>query len=271
MGQLIKVLIVGADGFIGSAATKNLSNYYTCIPVYKSHQIDFTNYNHVKKLLESTQPDVVLNCLAYSSKHCKDNPGDEVGKNLSMFYNFYSNKNLFNQYINIGTGAEFDRSTNIDCALESDIFNVLPNDAYGFNKNIVSRLIADTSDKFFTLRIFGCFGPNEWQTRLLKRFLASSSFTLDNDRYFDYVSIEDFLLVVKHAIDNRIINFDCNVVYNDKLLLSQFLREFCNVHNIENNFVVSSTSDKNYTGSATLLNSLNLQLSGLHAGLKNYL
>jgi GDP-L-fucose synthase len=271
MGQLISVMIVGADGFIGSSATQKLSKQYHCIPIHKSNGIDFTNYNQVKQLLEATRPDVVLNCLAYSSKHCIDNPGEEVGKNLSMFYNFYANKHLYNQYINIGSGAEFDRSTDIDVALECDIFNVLPGDAYGFNKNLVARLIADAADKFITLRIFGCFGSTEWSSRLLKRFIQTPNFVLENDRYFDYVSIDDFLTVVKHVIDNRITALDCNVVYDEKLLLSEFLNRFCKIHEKYSKFVVSSNSDKNYTGSSAKLNSLCLRLSGLDVGLKNYL
>lgn len=274
MGQL-KILLVGAEGFVGSNALNYLSQKHTVVPIYKSHNIDFSLLQPVKQLLEQVQPDVVLNCLTYGFKHTVErDEGAEAAKNIAMFYNFYHNSHLFKQYINIGSGAEFDRRLDINNVTEGQIYNCLPVDAYGFAKNVIARVINSLNDKFVTLRLFGCFGPNEWETRFFKRFVNSQDvFKIQDDRYFDYISIQDFVKVIDHVISNQITGQDFNCVYNDKLLLSEILTMFCDVHNLEKRFEVGSTTNLSYTGSASKINysMQQLELDGLVQGMKDYL
>lgn len=272
MGQL-KILVVGANGFIGSNLMRYLDcNKFRITPIYSSNNIDFTNVDVVNSTLNKIKPDVVINCLSYSVRHAS-NESDEVGKNLSMFYSFYKNQNLFKQYINIGSGAEFDKSTNINNVLEIEITHKLPKDSYGYAKNIIARSIQSSNDKFVNLRIFGCFGNNELETRLLKRYVSTTDqvFYLNDDRYFDYISVQDYVKIVEYVIENRITKLDCNCVYENKLLLSEFLSLFSTLKMIKTKIIVQSTSEYNYTANSTILNSLNLRLLGLENGLKKYL
>ena len=270
MGQL-KVLIVGASGFIGVNAISNLSKKYSVIPIYKTDNIDFTNIEHVRNILAQTKPNTVLNCLSYSAKHAS-NESEEVAKNLAMFYNFYALQDYYDQYINIGSGAEFDRAYDINLASESQINNRIPKDAYGFAKNIIARNIASIESKFINLRIFGCFASNEWETRLLKKFSnTKGKFLLENDRYFDYIGAQDFLRVVDFVIENCIDKFDCNCVYEQKYKLSELLKLFSKIHQLNIPIEIISKSDKNYTGTNTRLNNLPIKLLGLEKELSNYL
>ena len=249
----MKIIVIGAGGFIGSYLTNELTSAYRVLPIYKD-SIDLYNIETVKLLLEKVEPDVIINCLTLGEKR---NDSADVGRNLSLFYNFYSNKHLFKHYINIGSGIENTDSIG----------------AYAFSKKAIFNLIKDDK-KFITLRLYGCFGKNENESRLLKKFLASKEpFKIVNDRPFDYISIQDFYNIVKFVLANKDISLiDC--VYGQKIKISEFLDLFCDINNIEKNYIIESTSDDSYVGDSDIIRSLTnhrgLRLYGLAHGLKVY-
>jgi nucleoside-diphosphate-sugar epimerase len=162
----------------------------------------------------------------------------------------------------------------MDNIIEERLFEVLPKDSYGFGQNIKSRL-SYRNDKYYTLRIFNCFGPGEPRTRLIPKYLASESqFKIRDDRYFDYFGIDDLYTVVKHfttATYKYAGLRDINCVYKDKVKISEFLSAFCETRGISNDgWAIESSSDLHYTGSGEKLNSLGLDLLGLKKCLERY-
>jgi len=262
-----KVLIVGSSGFIGSYLREHLSKFYIVECINKK-TLDVLNFTAVSNFLISSKPDIVINCLTFGGKeNVSSYDSNFVAMNMSLFYNFYVNSRFYKLFINIGSGSEFDNSTNIDLAKETDIFNKHPKEAYGFFKNFLAKSI-NRHEKFTTLRLFGCFGKNEPEIRLLKKY-QRQHLQLE-DRYFDYFSIQDFFNVVKYVIDNDLCGVDLNCTYKEKIKLSEFLSLYDKLNNRESNFVVSSVNNKNYTGDSSLLDSLNVNLNGLEHGLRNY-
>ena len=198
----------------------------------------------------------------------------DVENNLGLYMNFYNNADLFGKFINTASAAEYDRSRNINLAEEEEIWHRLPKDCYGLSQNLRSRL-SWSNDKFYNLRIFNCFGSGEIATRIFPKFLANfdkQCFITDN-RYFDYFSITDLCSVVDYYLENEVPDLarDINCVYNDKYLISEVIEKFKQLHSIDKEIIIKSSSENNYTGSADKLNKLNIQLKGLHQGLKNYL
>jgi hypothetical protein len=129
-------------------------------------------------------------------------------------------------------------------------------------------------NKFYNLRLYGCFGSNERDGRLLKRFLTTDGpFVLKDDREFDYISISDFYRTLHYVINNNTYrNIDC--VYYKKRTLSEFLRLFCDINNIDKEIIVESTSNNNYTGESAILDiiqSQGLELYGIMHGMKEYM
>ena len=255
----MRIIILGAGGFIGSYITNELTALHQVLPIYKN-DIDLFDNETVKLLLEKIQPDVIINCLTFGGKDkLHNNDASDVGKNLALFYNFYSNSDLFKYFINIGSGIELTDAKN----------------AYAFSKKAILNIIKDDR-KFITLRVFGCFGKNENESRLLKKFLASKEpFKIVDDRRFDYISIQDFYNILKFTLSKlgelRHTVIDC--VYGQQIKISEFLELFCDINNIEKNYIIESTSDSNYVGSPTVINSLinrGLRLYGLAHGLKVY-
>jgi len=250
------ILILGAGGFIGSYIAPRLAKNNAVMSISKPG-IDVTDAAAVRNVLELSQPDFVINCLTFGgNENVNSNDPSIVAKNLAMYYNFKSNSDLFGRYINIGSGIEQDYSNN---------------SAYAFSKRMISRDL-DPS-KFTNLKLFGCFGSDEKDSRLLKRFLASDGpFVLTNDRKFDYIYIGDFYKIIEYVINNNYHHRQIDCVYKKKRTLSEFLQLFCDINNIDKEIVVESTSDNSYIGDSTTLDLLsNFDLYGIMYGMKEYM
>jgi nucleoside-diphosphate-sugar epimerase len=266
----MKILILGANGFLGSYLSKKLSETFEVIPITRKN-LNLLSFNEVREFLSKESFHTVINCaIAGGSKTGIDQKNyKDLQDNISIFLNFFNNSNKFKKYINIGSGAEFDLTKNIELVDESLIFDRYPNDSYGYSKNLISRLCYEKNN-FYTLRLFGCFGNEEDRNRLLKKYISiQDSFSLI-DRYFDYISIEDFFRVVKFYILNDIEFRDINCVYNEKIKLSEFLTRYDQFKDIKSNFSIINQSDKNYTGNGNKLNELKINLKGLNQSLKEY-
>lgn len=262
----MKIAILGPKGFIGNHLVKFLSNNFEVIPISRE-TLDLYNYIDVKNFLSKNYFDYILNTAV---SHTSDPLLSDTRNNISIFMNFYNNSSKFGKFIHYGSGAEFDRATNIENARETDIFVKLPEDSYGYGHNIMSRLCYE-KDNFMTLRIFGCFGANEKNTRLIPKLLSTNEiFKISNDRFFDYISIQDLCIVTEYIIKNDVDLKDINCVYSQKIKLSDFLKTFIDIHAIKNKIIIESESKFNYTGDSFRIDNLKIDLSGLNFGIQNY-
>ena len=258
---------LGAKGFVGSNLVRHLSQHNTVFPVTRA-TIDLLDADQVAEFLKEQQFDIVINAAAVMT----DNSAvTDTRNNLGIFMNFYHNRKYFKKFINLASGAEYDRSKNIEDAEEETIANCLPTDSYGFGQNMKSRISAETPG-FYNLRIFNCFGKGEPNTRIFPKLLTDTldGFAISNDRYFDYFCIQDLCTVVEHFVDNTELVYDVNCVYKNKYKISEVAKMFLTLHKIDKEIIIESTSDNNYTGSGTKLAALELPLLGLVQGLKNY-
>jgi len=266
----MKIAVLGANGYLGKFLVNSLlADNYNVLPVTRETLI-LTNYSEVNRWLEVNKPNVVINCAtAVSITDVRDNKinYDDLRNNINIFLNFYNNDNLFDRFINIGSGAEFDKSIDITNAQESDILTSQPIESYGYSKNLISRLVLE-KDKFCTLRLFGCFGSTESSIRLFPQLKTKSLINIE-DRQFDYFSVRDFYNVIRHYLNNKIIYKDINCVYKEKYWLREIVEIFKHHHNLPAVITVTSTG-KNYTGNGDRLSYLNLKLNGLEKSIKEY-
>jgi GDP-L-fucose synthase len=263
------ILVLGASGFVGSVVSEHLAGTHNVLTP-SSRELDLTNHRAVTKYFADKDIDVVVNCASNMNTDLYPFNSAAATTNLMIFNNLYAVKAAYKKLINIGSGAEFDRRIAIVDAKEEDIFTKIPIDHYGLSKNIIARTVANT-DNFYTLRLFGAFGPSESPSRLIKRVIAGVPVDL-NDRYFDYIYIQDLLPVIQYYIDSTPKYKDVNVVYPEKYQLSSFLKQFCELHNLnEDNIKISRTPGFAYTGSADRISELKLPMLGLKQGLKDYI
>lgn len=267
----MKVLITGAGGFLGTYFAQHLD----CdVDAPDRSQLDMTNRDQVARQLKTGRYDVILHCASAGRNTARSFDSHIVENNLQGFANLVSCRHEYGMLINFATGAEFDIDADINNVAESDIWTANPQHSYGLSKNIIARQVQMLPD-FYNLRIFGCFDSSEQNTRPIKSLIEKNQqgqpFYIAADRLFDMFGVADILTVVRAIMANQISDKDLNLVYNDKYTLSEILKMFARLHDLDPELVqVDSLDTKNYTGCGYRLAKYDLNLLGLERSLLNY-
>jgi len=264
----MKIAVLGARGYLGSYLHKYFSKDHSVIPVTRE-TLNLSSYAEVDQWLTQVKPDIIINAITSGGgTKLNDINYTDVQTDLGIFFNFYNNLKC-PRFINIGSGAEFDRRTVIHNVKEETVVNNTPLESYGFAKNIIARAILNR-DNFYTLRLFGCFDSSEPDIRLFKKFL-SGKITSIEDKFFDYISALDFAKIVEYYCKEENPKFkDINCVYLEKYFLSDYLKMLNSFHNANITFTINDKQWCYYTGSGKKLAQLGINLQGLEQGIKNY-
>jgi nucleoside-diphosphate-sugar epimerase len=202
----MRILVTGAGGFIG----KNLVRVLGCSGV--THKdLDLTDCEATSKYFEKHEKfDVVIHCATVGGSRLKEDPESVVHHNVSMFDNLQLNRNKFDTLVHFSSGAAFSASST----------------PYGKSKLIIDHKIDKLPDTY-SLRIWGCYGPGEPETRFTYA-CRSGHVTIDKDRLFDFVNVEFVIKVVKDLIYNpgRYPKFLNLVDKKEPLLLSDWAKHF---------------------------------------------
>jgi len=209
----MKVCVLGAGGFVG----KNLLRDTDWIGV-THNDLDLTNQKAVEHYFTTHNYDVVIHCAVIGGSRLKPDDGDVIHKNILMFENVvrvFKGKVLY-----FSSGA----------ALRGNP----PIDPYGLSKWIIDRRI-ETIEDAHSLRIWGCYGPGELPTRFSAVCREKGHVIIEKDRYFDFIDVEDVIKVVRDYVQGKRHDKDYNLVYPEKLLLSQWAERFGATWEIKDN------------------------------------
>lgn len=268
----MNVLVTGANGFIGSnIVTKLRNNSKFTVFCGTRTTINLLSTHDVQKYIEYNKIDSIIHCAIEGGSRLKKDDGETFYRNILMYENLI--KSNYKLFINLASGAEFDRINDINNMSEADIFVNVPKDYYGLSKNIISKSL--TRFTFgHNLRIFGCFYHNELDTRFIKNniknYINKKPITIHQDKYMDYIYLDDLYTTIEHYLDNPPkISTDINMSYSNKYKLSDIANI---INNLDDYKVDINVEEKqlglSYTGSSKLLSSLNLNLKGLELGIK---
>ena len=199
-----KVCVLGANGFIG----KNLVTHLNCTGVTRE-ELDLTDQCVVEEYFKTHKYDVVIHCAVMGGSRLRVDDGWVTHKNLLMFENVA--RVFKGKLIYFSSGA----------ALRGNP----PTDPYGLSKWLIDRRI-ETIENAHSLRIWGCYGPGELPTRFSAVCKRDGHVIIDRDRYFDFIDIEDVKKVVLEYIKDERNEKEYNLVYPEKLLLSQWAEKF---------------------------------------------
>lgn len=263
----MNILITGGNGFVASHLKNFLGSKHTVYAPGKD-QLNCLEPQEVNKFFDTHKVDVVIHTALTGREQLFDTSYRWWKDGFSMWYNIYNNRHRYTQLIQYGSAYEMNLSKIHVEATLADVLNSLPMTPYGSVKNFMARMCSET-DNFYTLRLFGHFHHTEPDHRFFKKLATSSNFTIQEDKQFDYFNLEDTLTVTDFVINERPTIRDVNLVYPEKLLLSEQVKMFCNVKHINPDIKVL-TSGLDLTGDSSILSSFNLQLQGLEAGFKKY-
>ena len=267
------ILITGCNGFVARNLTTYLSKSHTIIATDRS-TLNVLSEKEVSDFLDKNNIDIVIHTAVSGGRRTNPDSIQTLINNLKMFHNLLLNKDKFKALIHFGSGAEFDRRTDISLAKEGDESN--PIDYYGLSKKIINREILKI-DNFYNLRIFGCFGEKEDDHRFIKscfqRIKESKPILIHQNRYMDFISVEDLCEIVKYYVNNydkKILQKEINLCYTSRVSLMDIAGKINNLFDIplDNVLISKEGYHSEYTGDGTRLSSLNLNLNGLDKSLK---
>src|SRR5210317_937524 len=200
----MKVCVLGAGGFIG----KNLVRGTSWVGV-THNDLDLENQDAVERYFTQNTFDVVIHCGVVGGSRLKKDEGDVLWKNILMFENVV--RVFKGKLIYFSSGA----------ALRGNP----PTDPYGLSKWLIDRRI-ETIPNAYSLRIWGCYGPGELPTRFSAVCKRDGHVVIERDRYFDFVDIEYVRNVVFDYVKGHRNDKQYNLVYPEKLLLSEWAQKF---------------------------------------------
>lgn len=267
----MRIFVTGSAGFVGSKLVDHFKSQGHSVLHPVRSELNLADYNQVGKFFDDNSIDTVVHCAVAGRTNMVGQDLAISGENSIMISNLHSNKEKFTNLVNVASGYEFDHiNRNIENEHEYVIENVLPQASYGMGKNIVSRIVRGT-DNWVNLRLFGMFHEDESDVRFFKKLKSGSgAFTIDADRYFDFVYLEDTLPMFDRAIEGNLRHKCVNLVYPDKYKMSELVKYFCEIHNLDREVIVKGQGDKHYTGAWNRWADYDYPRIGLKEALKRY-
>lgn len=256
----MKILITGGNGFIAKEIHKYLGNEYD-IHCLSKEQLNLLDKESIhRRTIEFY--DVIINTAVIGGNR-KDIDDERVFyKNILMMENLLSSLNDNQILINFSSGAEFRSKDTV----------------YGLAKRISTRLVNSRKNSY-NLRLYGCFGYDELDTRFIKRCFNRDEIVISDDMEFDFFYVEDVVRVCKFLIDGglgdsrrsnlneKIKNIDC--VYDRKYKLSDVAEIIKRKYRPELEItIINPFNNKSYIGNPRQLNNIEIFFNDKIVGLK---
>ena len=153
----------------------------------------------------------------------------------------------------LGSGAEYDKRYPIVNVKEEEIDKSIPIDQYGLMKYIVGKDI-ENSNNIYNLRLFGIYGKYEnYRQRFISNTICKVLFnipiSINQNVYFDYLYIDDFLRVLNELIYSNSIQYHTyNVCSGKKISLIEICDIVFNISGTKQNiFIKKSGLQNEYT------------------------
>ena len=198
-----KVLVVGSTGMLGENYIRMSSTFFNIIPTSSTNRnyekLDITNSSDVSSIIMKHNPDIIINCSAYTAV-------DSAEKNKKEAYeiNVVGLKNLIKhslkntKIIHISSDYVFDGITG-DYNEDS-----LPNplNYYGRTKLESENVLIGSLRNSLIFRINGLFDFNNknFLTWVYDNLKNKNSINVVDDQYSNPVFAETFVNVINHSI-----------------------------------------------------------------------
>lgn len=208
------VLLTGAGprGFIGRNLKEALEGEYSLLTP-SSQELNLYDYEAVARYMDSHQISHVIHSANHSIVH--SGAENALQYNLQMYYHLQKFAPMLDRLLYFGSGAEYDKRTNISLVREEQIGETVPADCYGLYKYIINE-DARKSKNIYNLRLFGIFGKYEyWPLKYLSTLCCKAMYglplTVRQNCKFDFLYISDLSQIVRWALVGELQYHDYNI------------------------------------------------------------
>jgi hypothetical protein len=212
--------ILGSEGFIGSVLMRELPKYCdNVIGINRNIIKDFTDLKEMKKYFKSMDNinSYVINCAASGGKELLGGYNkDELWNNIKINDNIMSLRDYYRFYINIGSGAELNKSNPIIDATEHDCMTILhyvvgidsfiadwfklhPLDSSGKPQSLPE----DTAGRRENLKRYLLKKLPNQEEKIEAEIIKWADFTDYDDEYFKYTNKGGRKTMKRRKINNR--------------------------------------------------------------------
>lgn len=220
-----KVMLTGGSGFIGKNIFPFLQSKYDIFAPTRG-ELDLRNENAVKEYIREGSFDTIIhganpNPVKNEANDKKENMFED---SMRIFMNFYNNRKFYGKLLYFGSGAEYDKTRDIKHISENKIGENIPKDIYGFSKFCMNEL-ARGSQNIYNLRIFGCYGPHDHESKFLTHVIKcckeKKDITIRQNCVFDYMHVYDLAPIIIYMIENELRYHDYNVCTGTAITLEE--------------------------------------------------
>lgn len=270
-----RILITGANGFLGREAINYFSSKkgHTIFPGTRL-QPDLLDPDAVKTYVAINKIDTIIHTAIQYGEKISD-----LIANLTMYENLAQCATQDVLMIYYGSGAEYDHTKDVHIATEEEVTNILPANYYALAKNLMTRETLNSEKNIINLRLFGCFGPEEKDTRFIanaiKCVIENSPIRIHQNREMDFMYVGDIMKVTEYVLENtsagKINGYsDINMCYKNKLSLLDIANLICYTIDSEVPIIIEDplVAAPTYTGDSTRLYELGLEFFGMEEGIK---
>lgn len=199
-----KIFLTGGNGFIGKNIREQLGEKYMILAPSHS-ELELTDANAVERYLAGRPVDVVVHTANVGGNKAEQAFPNPAAYNLRIFFNLVRNSAYFKKLIYLGSGTQYGKQGAVVRAKESDLGKLIPADEFGLYKYICARYIEDCSLPMINLVLFGIYGKYEpYQFRFISNALCRALFdmpvTIEQNVFFDYLWVDDFVRILDYFI-----------------------------------------------------------------------
>ena len=217
----MKILLTGSNGFLAKNLAKHLSKYD--LTTISRTDFDLRDTAAVNNFFKDKYFDVIVHCAIKGGNRLIEDSKDIVYDNIKLTMNLMLNCKSFGKIIHFGSGAELDRFNDIS-GQNVSMFKQLPDDPYGFSKNIIGRLLYGYENAY-NLRIYNVFAEDEAERRMIKgniiNYIKKEPIVIHQDKIMDFMYIGDLTRLIDKYINNNNLPRELDCVYDSKYKLSE--------------------------------------------------
>lgn len=200
------ILLTGGSGFIGRNLLESFLSQKYNILAPRHAEFDVADEKSVDEYFRNHKIDIVIHAAVKPGHRNAADLSNLFYTNTRMFFNLERHSQEYEKMLVIGSGAIYDGRCYRPKMKEDEWLDNIPADDHGYCKYVCEKVI-QCSSNIYDLRVFGIFGKYEdYAIRFISNAICKTLFnlpiTIRQNRYFDYIHVDDLVPVLDWFINN---------------------------------------------------------------------